>query len=149
MERGIGLFIWKHKGDFTRPDGTYFSQEEVDQLMSSLASRGIAGLKIDFMQSDRLETLTLYDRIARSALKHRLVVNFHGSTKPGGENRTYPNIVTSEAVLGSEQYKYGRPPTVRFHEKRSLFDLRKAPQSSSFNEVSGHQDRGVARLGTG
>lgn len=111
MERGIGLFIWKHKGDFTRPDGTYFSQEEVDQLMSSLASRGIAGLKIDFMQSDRLETLTLYDRIARSALKHRLMVNFHGSTKPGGENRTYPNIVTSEAVLGSEQYKYGRPPT--------------------------------------
>lgn len=63
------------------------------------------------MQSDRLETLTLYGWIAQSALKHRLVVNFHGSTKPGGENRTYPNIVTSEAVLGSEQYKYGRPPT--------------------------------------
>ena len=112
-DRGIELFIWKHKGDFTHSDGTYFNDAEVNQLLANIRARGVDGLKIDFMQSDRLETLKLYERIARSGLKNHLLVNFHGSTKPGGENRTYPNIITSEAVLGSEQYKYGRPPTAQ------------------------------------
>lgn len=109
-ERGIGVFVWKNRGDYTNPDGSYFSQAQLDAAMQTMAARGVAGLKIDFMQSDRLEAMELYDRIARAGMNAELLVNFHGSTKPGGENRTYPNIITTEAVLGSEQYKYGRPP---------------------------------------
>ncbi|MFT4028558.1 MAG: glycoside hydrolase family 97 catalytic domain-containing protein [Protaetiibacter sp.] len=110
-KRGIGVFIWKNKGDFTNDDGSYYTQAQLDTALRSIADRGVAGIKIDFMQSDRLETIALYDRIAKAAMKARLLVNFHGSTKPSGENRTYPNIITSEAVLGSEQYKYGRAPS--------------------------------------
>lgn len=109
--RGIGVFVWKNRGDYTNPDGSYFTQQQLDTAMDAMAERGVAGLKIDFMQSDRLEAMRLYDGIARAAMDARLLVNFHGSTKPSGENRTYPNIITTEAVLGSEQYKYGRPPT--------------------------------------
>lgn len=109
--RGIGVFVWKNRGDYTNPDGTYFSQQQLDDAMQAMAQRGVAGLKIDFMQSDRLDAMRLYDGIAQAAMAARLLVNFHGSTKPSGEDRTYPNIITTEAVLGSEQYKYGRPPT--------------------------------------
>ncbi|MFF2299621.1 glycoside hydrolase family 97 catalytic domain-containing protein [Arthrobacter sp. NPDC058127] len=110
-KRGIGVFIWQNKGDYTNSDGSYFSQAQLDTAMQAVANRGVAGVKIDFMQSDRLETMALYDRIAKAALNAKVLVNFHGSTKPAGENRTYPNLITSEAVLGNEQYKYGRPPT--------------------------------------
>lgn len=110
-DRDMGIFIWKNKGDFQNDDGTYYSQEQVDDVMLEIADRGVAGVKIDFMQSDRLETIALYDRISKAGLAAEVLVNFHGSTKPAGENRTYPNLITSEAVLGSEQYKYGRPPT--------------------------------------
>lgn len=110
-KRGIGIFIWKNKGDYTNSNGTYFSQAQLDSALQTIANRGVTGIKIDFMQSDRLETMALYDRIAKAAMSAHLLVNFHGSTKPAGENRTYPNIITSEAILGSEQYKYGRPPT--------------------------------------
>ncbi|MFF2299608.1 glycoside hydrolase family 97 catalytic domain-containing protein [Arthrobacter sp. NPDC058127] len=110
-KHGVGIFIWKNKGDFTNPDGTYMNQAAVDSLLQSLANQGVAGLKIDFMQSDRADTVALYDRISSGAAKAKLLVNYHGSTKPSGENRTYPQIITSEAILGSEQYKYGRPPT--------------------------------------
>ncbi|MDR2973971.1 MAG: glycoside hydrolase family 97 catalytic domain-containing protein [Propionibacteriaceae bacterium] len=109
-ERGIGVFIWKNKGDFTNGDGSYFGQSQLDAALRGIADQGVAGLKIDFMQSDRADTMGLYERIAIAAQKARLLVNFHGSTKPSGENRTYPNIITSEAILGSEQYKYRRAP---------------------------------------
>lgn len=109
-ERGIGVFVWKNRGDYVNADGSFFTQAQLDTAMAAMAARGVAGLKIDFMQSDRLEVMALYERIAKAALEAELLVNFHGSTKPAGENRTYPNIITTEGVLGSEQYKYGRPP---------------------------------------
>lgn len=110
-KRDIGVFIWKNKGDYVNTAGSYFSQSQLDTAMQTIANRGVAGVKIDFMQSDRLDTIALYDRIAKAAMKAKVLVNFHGSTKPAGENRTYPNIITTEAILGNEQYKYGRPPT--------------------------------------
>ncbi|MFZ4841003.1 glycoside hydrolase family 97 catalytic domain-containing protein [Mycetocola saprophilus] len=112
-ERGVGIFIWMHKGDFTNADGSYFTQAQVNQVMQNVKNRGVSGVKIDFMQSDRAETIALYDRISKAAGTAHVLVNFHGSTKPAGENRTYPQIITSEAVLGNEQYKYGRPPTAK------------------------------------
>ncbi|WP_420367062.1 glycoside hydrolase family 97 catalytic domain-containing protein [Curtobacterium sp. L1-20] len=110
-KHGIGVFIWKNKGDFTNSDGSYFTQTQLDSALQTIVDRGVAGIKIDFMQSDRADTMALYQRIAAAGLKAHLLVNFHGSTKPSGENRTYPNIITSEAILGSEQYKYDRAPT--------------------------------------
>lgn len=110
-KRGVGLFIWKNKGDFQTSSGAYMNQTEVNSTLQALANQGVAGIKIDFMQSDRNDTMALYNRIATGAGLAHLMVNFHGSTKPSGENRTYPQIITSEAILGSEQYKYGRPPT--------------------------------------
>ncbi|MCU1556456.1 MAG: hypothetical protein JWN09_451 [Microbacteriaceae bacterium] len=110
-KHGIGIFIWKNKGDFTNSGGGYMNQTDVNTVLNGIAAQGVKGIKIDFMQSDRNDTMALYSRIAIGAAQAHIMVNFHGSTKPSGENRTYPQIITSEAILGSEQYKYGRPPT--------------------------------------
>ncbi len=69
-----------------------------------LQSLGVAGVKIDFFSGDTEETITYQEELLKSAAKHRLLVNFHGATIPRGWNRTYPNLMTVEAVYGAEWY---------------------------------------------
>ena len=39
------------------------------------------------------------------AAKHHLFVQFHGSSKPSGLHRTYPNEFTREGTLNYENFK--------------------------------------------
>jgi alpha-glucosidase len=66
---------------------------------------GVAGLKIDFVERDDQHGIDFYYRAAKEAAAHHLMVDFHGATKPTGIERTYPNILGYEAVLGMEQNK--------------------------------------------
>lgn len=68
---------------------------------------GVAGVKIDFVERDDQEGINFYYRAAREAAAHHLMVDFHGCTKPTGLDRTYPNVMGYEAVLGMEQSKGG------------------------------------------
>lgn len=61
---------------------------------------GIAGIKIDFMDRDDQEMVNWYHRIIKEAAKHKLMVNFHGAYKLDGIERTYPNLLTREGVMG-------------------------------------------------
>jgi len=63
----------------------------------------VKGIKVDFMQSDKQGVIQLYLDIIRDAVDHQLLVNFHGSTLPRGWQRTWPNLMTMEAVKGGEQ----------------------------------------------
>ena len=81
------------------------SRRARDALLSQLRSWGVAGVKLDFMESDSFERMAWYRGVARAAAERRLVVNFHGSTAPRGLERSWPNVLTSEAVLGAESYK--------------------------------------------
>lgn len=45
--------------------------------------------------------------------KHRLMINFHGSTKPMGEGRTWPHFMTAEGIMGMEHYKWSDMPNAR------------------------------------
>ena len=40
--------------------------------------------------------------IYRDCAQNRLLVNVHGANKPTGEIRTYPNLLTREAIRGEE-----------------------------------------------
>jgi alpha-glucosidase len=42
----------------------------------------------------------------QDALRHKLLVSFHGDYPPRGERRTYPNIATQEGVKGAEYYLF-------------------------------------------
>jgi len=79
--------------------------------MEDHAAYGVAGLKVDFFLNDSQAVQQWYQSIGDAAGDHHLMLDLHGSTKPGGENRTWPWVLTSEAVAGTEHYKYPPPTT--------------------------------------
>lgn len=108
--RNIGLLVWYNSGGKHNqvPDA---GPRDVmndpilrDAEFARIAAMGIKGIKVDFMQSDKQFVIGLYHDILRDAARHKLVVNFHGATLPRGWERTYPNLLTMEAVRGGEQY---------------------------------------------
>ena len=78
--------------------------EDREKEFAWLESQGVAGVKVDFFKGDLQETMEYCIDILESAAKHKLMVNFHGATIPRGWQRTYPNLVSIEAVYGAEWY---------------------------------------------
>jgi alpha-glucosidase len=74
-----------------------------ERLLARWASWGVAGVKVDFLLSDSAARMSIYDDIARDAARHRLAIDFHGATIPRGIQRTWPNVLTMEAVEGAER----------------------------------------------
>jgi alpha-glucosidase len=69
---------------------------------------GVAGVKIDFINRDDQDGIKFYYDVASLAAEHHLMVDFHGASKPWGIERTYPNVLSYEAVLGAENSKVAR-----------------------------------------
>ena len=95
--RGVKLFIWMHSRDLTK--------KGFEPAFSTMESWGVAGVKVDFMNSDSQETVQWYEDALKAAARHHLMVDFHGAYKPTGLARTYPNFITQEGVLGNEYNK--------------------------------------------
>ncbi len=100
------LHFWSHANDF-------YDTHRRSRKLDGFARMGAAGVKIDFWCSDRQETMTAMTETLREAAKRRIMVNFHGCTLPRGWHRTWPNLMTVEAVLGAESYMFDQ----RFPEK--------------------------------
>ncbi|WP_040198181.1 glycoside hydrolase family 97 catalytic domain-containing protein [Candidatus Soleaferrea massiliensis] len=94
-ERGVGLFAWLPKDVVNTP-------EKQEDVFSRLSAKGIKGVKIDWFGGESQSILTMYDQIMRSTAKHHLLVNLHGANLPTGERRTWPHVLTREAVRGEE-----------------------------------------------
>ena len=62
--------------------------------------------------------MQLYEDILSDANDYGLQVIFHGCTLPRGWERMYPNFVSSEAVLASENVYFSEE-----HARREAFDL--------------------------
>jgi alpha-glucosidase len=94
-ERHVRLWLWLTWRDVERHDAykTAFALYE---------KWGIAGLKIDGMDSDDQFIVHWCETIARAAAAHHLMVDFHGTFTGRGENRTRPNEITREGVMGNE-----------------------------------------------
>jgi len=56
----------------------------------------------DFIDRDDQPTVSFYHRIARACADHHIMIMYHGAFPPKGFNRTWPNAVSREGVLGSE-----------------------------------------------
>lgn len=96
--KNVKCWVWIYYTDVNRTDW--------DKACALYESWGIAGVKIDFMDSDDQQMVNWYHRIVKTAAKHHLMVDFHGAYKPDGFRRTYPNLVTREGVLGNEYNKW-------------------------------------------
>lgn len=84
--------------------------EKAQAYIPLWASCKVDGLKVDFFENDSRYTMEQYHMIAELMIKHKLMINFHGATKPMGEGRTWPNFLTSEGILGLEHYKWSDMP---------------------------------------
>ncbi len=58
------------------------------------------------MQRDDQDMVNYYEKVSKAAAAHHMLVDFHGAYKPTGWLRTYPNVMTSEGVLGNEISKF-------------------------------------------
>ncbi|TCC87934.1 glycoside hydrolase family 97 protein [Pedobacter frigiditerrae] len=80
--------------------------KQLDQALDVFEKWGIKGIKVDFMQRDDQDMVNYYEKVAKAAAKRKLLVDFHGAYKPTGWSRTYPNVMSSEGVLGNEISKF-------------------------------------------
>lgn len=79
---------------------------QMDRALDQFAAWGVRGIKVDFMDRDDQKMVGFYRRCAEAAARRRLVVDFHGAHLPAGLYRAYPNILTSEGLMGLEYAKW-------------------------------------------
>ena len=104
-KRRVRLRLWTH-WKALRP--------QIDEALPLYRRWGAEGIMVDFMDRDDQEMVAFYHEVARKAAAHRLTVSFHGSYKPTGMGRTWPNVLTWESALNQEYDKWdakGTPPS--------------------------------------
>lgn len=96
-EKNVGIILWvtwKALNDNLIPALDQFRKWD------------IKGIKVDFMQRDDQWMVQYYERVSKAAADRKMLVDFHGSYKPSGLRRAYPNLVSRESVKGLEQHKW-------------------------------------------
>ena len=96
-EKRVRIWLWSH---WTSVD------KYMDEAFPLFEKWGIAGVKIDFMNRDDQQMVAWYRHVVELAAQHHLMIDFHGAYKPDGLRRTYPNLITREAVMGKEYLKW-------------------------------------------
>jgi len=92
-KRGVGIFLWTTWHALDR---------QMTKALDQFSRWGVKGIKVDFMQRDDQWMVNFYERVAREAAKRKLMIDFHGSYKPTGLRRAYPNILTREGLIEFE-----------------------------------------------
>jgi alpha-glucosidase len=106
-QKNVGIWLWYNSaGSWNttpyHPRDKLLTHASRVREFSMLQKMGVAGIKIDFFGGDGQSVMKYYIDILRDAAKYKLMVNFHGATLPRGWQRTYPNLMTAEAVKGFE-----------------------------------------------
>jgi hypothetical protein len=105
--KGIGILVWYNSsGPWNKteysPKSQLLTHEQRVKEFKRLREMGVKGVKIDFFSGDGQSMIAYYVAILRDAADAGLLVNFHGATPPRGWSRTFPNLMTVEAVKGFE-----------------------------------------------
>ena len=107
--KGVRPMIWYNSsvGWINGAPGPKFrlnKPEDREKEFAWCEKLGVAGVKIDFFSGDNQKNMDYYIELMECAARHHLLINFHGATIPRGWQRTYPNMLTMEAVYGAEWY---------------------------------------------
>ncbi|MDP4270544.1 MAG: glycoside hydrolase family 97 catalytic domain-containing protein, partial [Bacteroidota bacterium] len=110
--KGLKPLMWYNSGG----DHTWVSATPKDRMLThenrveeftKLKNLGVAGVKIDFFESEKQDMIKYYLDILDDAAKFGMMVYFHGCLVPRGWARTYPHLMTYEGVRGAEWYNNG------------------------------------------
>jgi hypothetical protein len=109
----VELLLWYNSAGswntvkFT-PKDKLLTHESRMKEFSRLQAMGVRGIKIDFFGGDGQSMINYYYDILEDAATYHLLINFHGATLPRGLHRTYPNLMTAEAVYGYEMITFSQ-----------------------------------------
>ncbi|MDD2289745.1 MAG: glycoside hydrolase family 97 protein [Bacteroidales bacterium] len=104
-KKNVGLILWCV---------AYVLDEKLEEACRVYSGMGFKGFKVDFMDRDDQPVVEMLYRIAETAARYKLLIDFHGMYKPTGLNRTYPNVVNFEGIFGLEQSKWSREDMVPY-----------------------------------
>lgn len=124
--QNIGLILWYNSGGShntvtERPRDIISDPVRRKADFKKLRALGVVGVKVDFFQSDKQNIIQLYQDILMDAAKEKIMVNFHGCTLPRGWSRTYPNLVSMEAVRGAENYGWSKEFAAQAPEINNIY----------------------------
>jgi len=97
--KNVGVILWVVWKTFW---------DEIDAAAALYEKWGVKGVKVDFMQRDDQKMVNFYHEAVKKTAAHHLLIDFHGSYKPDGIIRTWPNAVTREGVMGMENNKWSK-----------------------------------------
>ncbi|MCX6316509.1 MAG: glycoside hydrolase family 97 catalytic domain-containing protein [Bacteroidetes bacterium] len=100
--KGIKLMLWTLCSTL---------DQQLEPALSQFNAWGVESIMTDFMDRDDQPMVNFYHRIAKACADHRIQIMFHGAYPPKGFNRTWPNAITQEGVLGSEWNIWSELPT--------------------------------------
>jgi alpha-glucosidase len=104
-QKGIGVILW----------ATWHTiSQQMDTAFPHFAALGIKGFKIDFFDRDDQVVIASDYAIAKLAAQYKLMVDYHGTSKPAGLQRTYPNVIGYEGVKGLENFKWANEDQPRY-----------------------------------
>lgn len=104
-EKGVGVILW----------ATWYAvSHQMEQVFPHYANMGVKGFKIDFFDRDDQLAIASQWAIARVAAENKLMVDYHGTSKPAGLQRTWPNCIGYEGVKGLENFKWANEDQPRY-----------------------------------
>lgn len=95
--KDVGIILWT---------GYRALERDLERVCRHYSEMGVKGFKVDFEDRDDQLMVAFNHRAAEVAARHHLVLDLHGSYKPAGINRTWPNVLNVEGVNGLENVKW-------------------------------------------
>jgi alpha-glucosidase len=92
-QKNIGISLWTLAMTL---------EKQLEPALAQFSKWGVDFIMTDFMDRDDQKMVNFYFKVAEACARHKIMIMYHGAFKPAGFNRTYPNAVTREGVLGSE-----------------------------------------------
>ena len=105
--KNVKVLVWYNSaGDWNStpqtPRDRLLTHESRVKEFERLKAMGVAGLKIDFFAGDGQSMIAYHLDLLEDAAPYGFLMNFHGCTLPRGWQRTYPHLMTMEAIRGLE-----------------------------------------------
>lgn len=122
---GVKPLMWYNSGGNhtwvnSTPKDRMLTHENRVEEFTKLKKLGVAGVKVDFFESEKQNMINYYLDIVEDAAKFEMMVYFHGCLVPRGWGRTYPNLMTYEGVRGAEWYNNGPQFTTTAPEHNTI-----------------------------
>ncbi|MEJ6979725.1 glycoside hydrolase family 97 N-terminal domain-containing protein [Pedobacter sp. P351] len=93
-EKNVGVWLYVNQQ-------ALFAQS--DSLFKVYQKWGVKGVKFGFAQVGSHRWTTWIEKAIQQAADAKIMVNIHDDWRPTGEQRTWPNLVTSEGIRGNEE----------------------------------------------